>query len=145
MTWVPPAFAGLSNSMVVTCKTQHWNKDEGAAPVPNVSPVQPQSMALDPNSKAAPTPTGGMMQQGMMQQGMMNGPPATASAGAAAPATPAAPVSSAPPSTSAAPATPGAPAGPSTPSMGGMGSPMGMGGGMGMGGEREHDGDSVYF
>ena len=71
MTWVPPAFAGLSNSMVVTCKTQHWNKDEGAAPVPNVSPVQPQSMALDPNSKAAPTPTGGMMQPGMVQPGMM--------------------------------------------------------------------------
>ena len=41
ITWVPPAFAGLTNSTVVTCKTQHWNRDSDdtlrSRPAPTVA------------------------------------------------------------------------------------------------------------
>ena len=39
ITWVPPSFSGLSNSTVVTCKTQHWNKDGDAAVALSAAPA----------------------------------------------------------------------------------------------------------
>ena len=57
ITWVPPAFAGLTNSTVVTCKTQHWNRDsddtlrsaaatpEGSMQIPSI-PATPMTSAI---------------------------------------------------------------------------------------------------
>jgi len=54
VTWVPPAHAGLSNSSVVTCKTQHWNKDE---PNKDGTPVNPAAAAAGTPAKTVQLPT----------------------------------------------------------------------------------------
>mmetsp|Transcript_18419 Transcript_18419/g.47191 ORF Transcript_18419/g.47191 Transcript_18419/m.47191 type:complete len:158 (-) Transcript_18419:704-1177(-) len=65
VTWVPPSFSGLTNSSVVTCKTQHWNKDgengptvdPAVAPPPSVSPAPTGSSPIAVTPSTAPPQT----------------------------------------------------------------------------------------
>lgn len=70
ITWVPPSFSGLSNSTVVTCKTQHWNKDGDAAVAlsaapagSTVTPTGGTAMAADGATKEN-APVGGSVANG---------------------------------------------------------------------------------
>jgi len=133
VTWVPPTHAGLANSSVVTCKTQHWNKDEpkentptdpvaaaaaaaavakaGQANVNNVAapviPVVPsvleQSKALDPAQAQAQAAQAAAAQAQAHAQ-------ALAAQAAAAQATAAQAAAAAATPTGAAPLQPGQPA-----------------------------------
>ena len=63
ITWVPPTHSGLTNSSVVSCKTQHWNHDEtsltpskdpvAAATTPWAVPAAPAPAVAPPIAAAA--------------------------------------------------------------------------------------------